>query len=777
MHCPNREFGYMLRSNRSIPFAFSTLISIAATAASAAEPTLTGFTSAGAAQQFTLEQRFDASLDAAEIGRWLQRLSAGANHVGAPHNRDNAEFLRQQFKDWGWQADIETFEVLYPTPRHVALELVEPTTFTAKLHEPAVAGDATSSRKDALPPYAVYGADGDVTAELVYVNQGMDDDYKELARRGVSVNGRIVIARYGGGWRGLKPKLAHEHGAIGCILYSDPHDDGYAEGDVYPDGGWRPPDGVQRGSVVDLTTYTGDPLTPGVASTRRAKRLPIAEAATLMKIPVLPISYADAQPLLAALRGPVAPDAWRGSLPITYHIGPGPARVHLTVESEWRNHTLYDVIARLPGSAEGDAWVVRGNHRDAWVFGAGDPLSGTVAMMAEAKAIGALHAAGWQPRRTIVFASWDGEEPGLLGSTEWVEAHADELQRQAVLYFNSDGNERGFLFAGGSAALQQFTNEVADNVTDPERGTTVAERARARLQVAALDQAAPETLKKLAKQAADSGQLPLAPLGSGSDFTPFLQHLGITTLTAAYGGEGDSDGVYHSRYDSYDHYSRFADPGFVYGVTEAQTAGRVVLRFANADVLPLQFGNFADSIDTYVQELHKLQDDKRTHADELAKLIDQHAFELAADPTRPVLAPEPEPAVPFINLAPLDNAVVRLKHSAKAYDDAYDRLARGDSTLSEAQRVALNATLQSMEATLTDARGLPGRPWYRHLVYAPGTMTGYGVKTLPGVREAIEQRRWNDADAYAEITAQALLRYCDRLDDATALLSTQAEKS
>jgi N-acetylated-alpha-linked acidic dipeptidase len=760
-------------SRHSFFVAFAALSPIATAPAIAAEPSLTGFTPAGAAAQIALEQRFDASLDAAALGDWLKRLSAGANHVGAPHNKDNAEFLLQQFRAWGWQADIENFEVLYPMPERAALELVAPTRFTAKLHEPPIAGDATSSRTDALPPYAVYGADGDITAELVYVNQGMDEDYRELARRGIDVRDRIVIARYGGGWRGLKPKLAQAHGAIGCILYSDPHDDGYARGDVYPGGGWRPPDGVQRGSVVDLTTYPGDPLTPGVASTARTKRLPIGDAATLMKIPVLPISYADAQPLLTALGGPVAPDSWRGSLPITYRIGAGPARVHLTVESSWRNHTLYDVVARIPGAAEPDAWIVRGNHRDAWVFGAEDPMSGTVAMMAEAKAIGALHAAGWQPRRTIVFASWDGEEPGMLGSTEWAEAHAQELRRKAVLYFNSDGNARGFLFVGGSGTLQRFVNEVAESVTDPERGTSVAKRALARLQVAAFDKSAAEELKKLAKQATDNGQIPLAPLGSGSDFTPFLQHLGITTLTASYGGEADTDGVYHSRYDSYDHYVRFGDPGFVYGVAEAQTAGRTVLRVANAEILPLQFGSFADAVGSYVQELHALQDAKRSHATELNTLIEAGAYELAADPTRPVLAPEPEPPVPYINLAPLDNAVVKLGDSAAAYDAAYRRTVHGEAALDAAQLSTLNGLLQGMEATLTDDRGLPGRPWYRHLVYAPGTLTGYGAKTLPGVREAIEQQRWDDANAYSEITAQALLRYCDRLDQATTALAPQ----
>ena len=739
-------------------------------AAPAAASSLYGFMQQSIAAQLALEQRFDSQLNATELGEWLKRLSAGANHVGAPHNKENAEFLLKQFRDWGWQAEIETFDVLYPTPKHTALELIAPTKVVAKLHEPPIAGDATSTRTDNLPPYNVFGADGDVTAELVYVNQGMEDDYKELARHGVDVKGKIVITRYGGGWRGIKPKLAYDHGAIGCLIYSDPKDDGYAKGDTYPTGGWRPADAVQRGSVAQMPIYSGDPLTPGVGATKIAKRLPIAEATTVLKIPVMPISYADARPLLEALTGQVAPESWRGSLPITYHIGPGPARVHMTIESDWSLKTLYDVIAKIPGTADRDQWVVRGNHRDAWVFGAWDPLSGTVAMMAEAKSIGALLKSGWKPKRTIVYASWDGEEAGLLGSTEWVETHAEELQHKTVLYMNSDTNTRGFLNLDGSHSLQRFTNEVAAGVKDPETGATVQERMRARMMVQGYEKGATDEKKKIAKKAAEGGDVPVQALGSGSDFTPFLQHLGVTTLNVAYDGEDDQDGVYHSMYDSYDHYARFGDPGFAYGIAEAQTAGRIVLRMVSADVLPLEFGGVADTLADYVQEVHKLADDKRKAAEDLGKLIDQKAFALAADPTRPVLAPAREPEVPYINFAPLDNAVARLKTSAKAYDAAYSRLAEGDIKLTPTARTSLNDVLQGMEQALTNERGLPGRSWYRHLIYAPGTLTGYGVKTLPGVREGIEQKRWDDANEYAVLTAQALAAYCDRLDQATALL-------
>ena len=729
-----------------------------------------GFSPEAAPAEQSLEQRFDAQLDAGQMTEWLKRLSAEANQVGSPHNKANAEWVRDQFRKWGWNADIETFDVLYPTLKHHLLELTAPTKFVASLVEPPVQGDATSARTDAMPPYNAYGADGDVTGQLVYLNYGMDDDYKELVRRGIDVKGKIVITRYGGGWRGLKPKLAQEHGAAGCIIYSDPRDDGYGQGDAYPKGGWRPTGGVQRGSVADMPIYAGDPLTPGVGATKGAKRLPISQAKILMKIPVMPISYADAQPLLAALGGPVAPAAWRGSLPLTYHVGPGPATVHMAISSDWGTRTLYDVIAKIQGAESPDEWVVRANHRDGWVYGAWDPLSGHVAMLAEAKAIGELLHTGWRPKRTLVYGSWDGEEPGLLGSTEWAETHADELQRKAVLYVNSDTNTRGFLSAGGSHSLRHFMSDLARSVPDPETSVSVEARDRASLLVKGYGSAASERQKQDAKLLSTGADLPLEALGSGSDFTPFLQHLGIASLNIEYSGEDDQAGVYHSAYDTFEHYMRFGDPGLKYGVTEARTVGRAVLRMADADVLPMQFEGFAEAIDEYVGELHKLADEKRRSSEELAKLLEQNAFGLAADPTRAVGPPAREPEVPYFEFAPLDNASARLKKSAKAYDDLYAKVAAGTVKLSARQRSELNDLLRGMEQTLTDARGLPARDWYRHLIYAPGTLTGYGAKTLPGVREGIEQNRFEEANRYIPITAAVLSAYCDRLDRAAALI-------
>ncbi len=749
------------RHRRALMLGCCTVLLIAGTASGdpALAPSLQGFSASHAMSEAQLEARFDSNLSAGDLRSWMEQLSSAPNHVGSPHDKANAEFLLRKFREWGWDAAIEEFSVLYPTPREEVVELVGPTHFVAALREPPVPGDATSQQvRDELPAYNVYGADGDVTADLVYVNQGMPDDYKELEREGVSVKGRIVIARYGGGWRGLKPKLAYEHGAVGCLIYSDPRDDGYGAGDTYPQGGYRPRDAVQRGSVQDLTLYSGDPLTPGVGATSGAKRLDLKDARTILKIPVLPLSYADAEPLLAALGGRVAPAAWRGGLPLTYHVGPGPGMVHLKVVSDWKQTPIYDVIAKIRGSEQPDSWVIRGNHHDAWVFGAADPFSGHVALMAEAKSIGNLVKQGWRPRRTLVYASWDGEEPGLLGSTEWVETHATELKAKAVLYVNSDMNGRGVFEAEGSHALQSMVNEVTRAVSDPETGTPVRTRALAARRVMAYETG----------HAADvESELTLGALGSGSDYTPFLQHLGIASLNVEFRGEADY-GVYHSAYDSFDHFRRFVDPTFQYEVALAQVAGRIVLRAADADLLPGQQADFAKSVAGYNTELQKLVESLRAKSHELTQLLGEGAYDQAADPLKP-RAPPPRPAdVPFLSFAPLDNAIGRLESSAAAFDKEYQRLASAEDGRSKIQRTRMNTALSNLEGTLTVARGLPGREWYQHMIYAPGLHTGYGVKTLPGVREAIEDGRWDDANEYMGVVAQALNAYSAQLDRALA---------
>ena len=720
-----------------------------------------GFTPETAAAERAVEDRFDALVDPREMAGWLKRLASQPNHVGSPHDRDNAEWELGLFRSWGWDARMETFQVLYPTPLEESLELLGPHPYRAKLHEPPVPGDKTSGAPGQLPPYVAYQGDGDVTAELVYANYGMPDDYKALARAGIDVRGKIVITRYGAGWRGLKPKLAQEHGAVGCLIYSDPADDGYASDDVYPRGPQRPADGVQRGSVADITTYPGDPLTPGVGATKDARRQYTRETApTVLKIPTLPISYGDAQPLLAALGGPVAEKGARGGLGITYHHGPGPARVHLKVRSDWSLKTLYDVVATMRGSEQPDSWVLRGNHRDGWVFGAEDPLSGQVSLMAEAKAIGALARQGFRPKRTLVYLSWDGEEPGLLGSTEWAETHADELQAKALAYVNSDNIDRGFLNVGGSQALTRLVNQVATEVTDPQTRVSLRARQRARIEVAAAEGGDPRAAR-LAKLEAAGGDAPLEALGSGSDYSSFLQHLGLATLDIRFGGEGESGGVYHSAYDTYEHYARFGDPGEAYGATLARTAGRVVLRLADAPVAPMRFADTAASFTAYVADLKTLAAQKRSAAVEVTRLLDAGAFTLAADPTKTSLPPERPVPVPPLDWSALDAAAARLRASADRYDAVAAMVPPG-------RRAAVNAVLQGMEQRLLDAGGLPGRPWYRNLAYAPGVLTGYGAKTFPGVREAVEGDRYDEARRFIAATAAAVNRYSDGLDQAVA---------
>ncbi|MGI8583459.1 MAG: M28 family metallopeptidase, partial [Chitinophagaceae bacterium] len=587
---------------------------------------ISGFSASSADAQKQTEAKFDAGLNREHLGQNIKILSAKPHGLGSAGSKENAEYILGQFKSWGWDAKIETFKVLFPTPKTRVLEMTAPTSYKALLKEPVLKEDATSGQADQLPTYNAWSADGDVTGELVFVNYGLPADYDELAKMGIDVKGKIAIAKYGHSWRGIKPKVAQEHGAIGCIIYSDPKDDGYVQGDVYPKGAYKNEYGVQRGSVMDMVIYPGDPLTPGIGATEDAKRLDRLQAPNLIKIPVLPISYHDAKPLLEALEGPVAPADWRGGLPITYHIGPGKTKVHLKLAFDWKIVPCYNVIAMMKGSQYPDEWVIRGNHHDAWVNGASDPVSGLAAMMEEAKSIGALVKTGWRPKRTLVYCSWDGEEPSLIGSTEWAELHGDELQKKAVVYINSDGSGRGFLGAGGSHALTSLMDEVAKDVTDPQTKVSVYERQKSEAIINA------STLKAK-KEALNKNTLRLDALGSGSDFSPFLQHLGIPSLDLGYGGE-NSGGEYHSIYDSYDNYVRFKDPGFYYGVVLSQTAGRAALRMANADVLPFDFRHLYTTVSDYTKEtMDLLQQTKETTEIE-NQLIKLNHYTLAADPTK-----------------------------------------------------------------------------------------------------------------------------------------------
>ena len=737
---------------------FSLLLSAALlTAAGFAQPTpaLRGYTADASRAEREWEAKFRALPKPENMREYMKRLSAFPHHIGSPYDKDNAEWLLAQFRSWGLDAHIETFRVLFPTPKSRLLELIEPGHYTAKLAEPVVGVDPTSDQTaQQLPTYNAYSVDGDVTGPLVYVNYGVPDDYEELERNGITVKGAIVIARYGGSWRGIKPKVAAEHGAIGCIIYSDPKDDGYAQGDVFPEGAWRPEFGAQRGSVMDMPVYPGDPLTPGIGATADAKRLAISEAQTLTKIPVLPISYGDAKPLLAALKGPVAPEAWRGSLPITYHMGPGPAKVHLALKFNWDMVDIRDVIATIPGSDARDEWIVRGNHHDGWVNGAEDPISGQMALLEEARAMAELRKQGWQPRRTIIFAAWDGEEEGLLGSTEWAEAHAAELKQHAAVYINSDGNGRGFLFAQGSHTLEHFMNGIAADVEDPETKLTV----RDRLRLHRISEDKPEDRKELRTRP----DLRIGALGSGSDYTVFIDHLGIPSLNVGFGGE-DGGGIYHSIYDDFYWYTHFADTDFTYGRALAQTAGSAVMRLAGADVLPFQFTDLADTIHKYVDEVKKLWQQKHDEIEERGKELDEGVFAAIRDPKKVLVPPKREPIPPYLNFAPLETASDTLTRSAEAFEKAYKAAANPPAR-------ELNEKLMQSERLLTDSAGLPRRPWFQHEIYAPGFYTGYGVKTLPGVREAIEQKQWDEAGREIERVAKVLRDEAALLDSMTALL-------
>ena len=721
---------------------------------------LTGFSDSAASEQLAREKRFDSSLDRNDLQTWMERLSAKPHHLGSAADKENAEFIAGLFRSWGYDTTIETFYPLFPTPKLRRVELTQPRRYVAKLEEPAIPEDKSSGlRENQLPVYNAFSIDGDVTAPLVYVNYGLPADYEMLDQRGVDVKGKIVIARYGNSWRGIKPKVAAEHGAVGCLIYSDPRDDGYFQGDAYPKGGFRPAYGAQRGSVMDATLYPGDPLTPGVGATEDAPRLPREKAETITKIPVLPISYADATPLLEALGGPVAPEAFRGALPLTYHLGPGPAVVHLAVQFDWRLTPAYDVIARLPGGELSDEWVIRGNHEDGWVFGASDPLSGLVPMMEEARGVAALAKAGWKPRRSIVYAIWDGEEPMLLGSTEWAEFHAGELAQHAAAYINSDVSGRGMLEIGGSHTLEHLANEAARDVVDPERKVSTLDRYRASAVVYGTSQQ-----KQIAREKSDFS---LEALGTGSDYTPFLQHLGIATLNIGFGGESESDGSYHSIYDSYDHYTKFDDPDFQYALSLSQLGGRVTMRLANAETLPVQFDGFVRAVTGYVDELVKMADRMRADTEDRNRSIADRSFELAADPRIPFAAPAARTPVPYLNFALLQNAVARLRNSARLFEEQEQR---ASAPFPLDTRKQLDQILMQSERALLRPEGLPRRPWYKHEIYAPGYYTGYSPKTIPGVREAIEERRWDDANAQIPIAAQTLEAMAGQIDRATALM-------
>ena len=705
--------------------------------------------------QTNLEAQFDAALNPQNLDDWMKHMSSKPHHVGSPWSKQNAEFIAEKFESWGFETEIETFDVLMPFPIIRKLEMVGPNKVSLQLKEPALDEDATSGiTKDLLPGFNAFSADGDVTAELVYVNYGIPADYEELERLGIKVEGKIILARYGGSWRGIKPKVAREKGAIGCIIYSDPKDDGYFQGDVYPKGPYRMEHGLQRGSVLDMPMYPGDPLTPGYGAKPDVERLAIEDAPTIMKIPVMPISYADALPLLKALDGPVAPSSWRGALPVTYHIGPGPIKVHLQLKFDWGLRRAYNPVAKLKGSVYPDEWIMRGNHHDGWAQGAADPISGMVSLMEEARAIGELVKTGWRPKRTLVYAGWDAEEPGLLGSTEWVEYHLDEIQEKMVVYINTDGTGVGFMGVSGSHSLEKFVNEVASEVKDPVQDVTLKKRIRSLLRISG-------------NKDAERDDLRIYPLGSGSDYTAFIHHAGVPALNIGFGGESGG-GSYHSMFDSYDHYKRFSDGDYIYGTTLAKVNGRLVLRLSEADILPFRFMNMAENIGTFIESNKKLAKTVAEKTKRRNRLLNEKAFTISANPKKTYLPPKRLDDVPEFDFTPLDAAHQRLKTSAMNYEKALSSMKKG--SMSAEIKIQVNRLLKDVEQAMTREEGLPRRNWFKNMIYAPGYYTGYGVKTLPGIREGLEERKWDETHLFIGEVTRALDRASAKINAATEIL-------
>lgn len=684
--------------------------------------TLRGFLPSAAQQEAEVETKARAIPEPARMIKYEDFIAGEPHQAGSPRSKAVADYIVGLLKEWGLDTQVETFDVLLPYPTVRKVEVLGPKKYEARLKEPVVPEDPDSGDKNQLPTYNAYGASGDVTGDVVYVNFGLPGDYDYLAKHGIDVKGKIVIARYGQSWRGIKVKVAAQHGAIACLIYSDPHEDGYFEDDIYPAGPMRPWQSVQRGSVMDMPLYSGDPLTPGWAAVPGAKRLSRDEAKVLMKIPVLPLSYGDAQHILEQLTGPVAPESWRGSLPFTYHLGPGATKIHMKTDYDWTLKPIYDVIATIPGSTYPNEWVMVGNHHDAWVNGAEDPVSGTVALLETARTLAAMHQQGWTPKRTLKIAFWDAEEFGLVGSTEWVEKHQDELRQKGVVYMNSDMTARGWLNVSGSHTLEAFLSEVAENITQPGSNESLVQAKLAHEQ---------QQNAKAGKEGAKKKQaFTIGALGAGSDYVPFLDFAGIASTNEEFDGM-DHSGIYHSIYDSIYWYNHFSDGRHVYGQALSQFTTTALMRLASADVLPFEFNHFSNTVTGYITSIEK-------------EAVKKH----------PLTFPE------------VHKELEALAANSQKYSSAL-QTALAKNSLNSTKVADLNATLMRTERALTRPEGLPTRSWYKHQIYAPGFYTGYGVKTLPGIREAVEAEQWQLATDEAAKVADCLRRMNELVVKAT----------
>jgi len=693
----------------------AAVICLAAASWPSAQPTPTparirGFSAAGSAAETARERELKALPSAKAAEADFDVMTAEPHHIGSPYEIKLADYVSDQFKQIGIQSTKYEYSVLLPWPKQRRIDIVAPDQVRLEVEEEKIRGDQWADKPGILPAYNAYSPSGDVTGEIVYVNFGIPADYETLDKLGISVKGKIVLARYGGSWRGIKPKVAAEHGAIACIIYSDPHEDGYFQGDVYPDGPYRGWGMIQRGSVMDMPRYPGDPSTPDRPSKPGIERIPIDKIETFAPIPVQPMSYRDGVELLKRLKGPVAPEAWRGALPITYRIGPGPARIHMNIQMDYGQRRLINVVGKITGAVAPDEWIVVGSHRDAWVYGASDSVSGHVSMMAVARAMSEMMKTGWKPRRSVLFVSWDGEEPGLLGSTEFVEDLTAELKAKVAVYVNRDAGAGGLNFSSSAVhSLTPFVHELAQSIQPAGATRTLYDG----------------WLERSREQAASVKTPTVGALGSGSDYTAFLDHVGIASVDMGLNGRG-GDGSYHSTYDNPTWFKKYIDPQFTFSVLAAQTTGVALLRLADAEVLPFDYESYGTQILEYIAE------------------IEQQAVKASVDGARQI-------------------DFAGLRSAAEAFAKAgADVRGRGEAMLSAsappADLAVLNKRLMMAERDLIEPAGLPDRPWYRHVIYAPGLYTGYGVKTIPGVREAVDAGNYPRAAAQAEIVIRALQR-------------------
>ena len=687
---------------------------------------LDGFTVESSATERNWESEFRAIPEASAAREHLRRLTAQPHVAGTKEDYDTAIYVRDQIRSYGISSELKEYDVLLPYPKQPSIvELVAPRRERLTLKEAVVPEDPSSSNPRIIPLFNGYSASGDVTAPLVYVNYGLPPDYDALKKIGVDVKGKIVLARYGNSFRGVKAKVAQDNGAVGLIIYSDPADDGYMQGDVFPKGPWRPASSAQRGSVQFLSTAPGDPLTPGVPAIPGTPRLKMEEVTTLTRIPVQPISYGDARRLLEPLQGAVRPRGFQGGLPFAYHVGgTSDVRVHLKTDMDYQVRKIWNVISRIDGAQEKDRWVVMGNHRDAWTFGAVDPNSGTTAMLEAARAFGGLLKKGWQPRRTIVLCSWDGEEYGLLGSTEWVEENAVELKQKAVAYLNVDAAVSGANFGASSVpSMWKMIRAATRAVPDPKSEKSIYQQWQDRTRDSNPD---PELTDAETGSDTRIAEARIGALGSGSDYTPFLQHLGIPSSDMSFGGDY---GVYHSAYDDFYWMSHFGDPTFMYHVTAARLWGTIAMRLADSAGLPLDYRDYATQVREFFTESMKTARQRK-----LTSSIDEKRMNDAID----AFSSEAE-------------KTERARQDAIVQPGAAARLRR------------INDALIGVERDLTDGRGLRGRTWYTHQIYAPGTYTGYAAQPLPDFRQALEDRNTVNAGEALNRIGDALKRAAETL--------------